>query len=150
MKAPKIRAQFKLFITPVPSRIRFPDPYGRRRWEPSLMGWLALASSPLPRYIRHALSRLARLVVMPSLQHKRLVLRPDDILFPLLDAAATHVFQNGEASRNVFVAHEGKKVTWFDPSLQHCLCSRLTCDHYHRYCQYHRRICRPSHADRRP
>ena len=45
-----------------------------------------------------------------SLQHKRLILRPDDIFLPLLDAAATHVFQNGEASRNVFVAHEGQKV----------------------------------------
>jgi hypothetical protein len=44
------------------------------------------------------------------LQHKRLVLRPDDIFLPLLDAAATHVFQSGEESRNVFVAHEGKKV----------------------------------------
>jgi hypothetical protein len=47
------------------------------------------------------------------LQHKRLVLRPDDIFFPLLDAAATHVFQNGEASRNVFVGHAGKKVPSF-------------------------------------
>jgi hypothetical protein len=42
-----------------------------------------------------------------------LVLRPDDIFFPLLDAAATHVFQNGEASRNVFVGHAGKKVQSF-------------------------------------
>jgi hypothetical protein len=28
-------------------------------------------------------------------QHKRLVLRPDDIFFPLVDAAATHVFKQG-------------------------------------------------------
>ena len=48
--------------------------------------------------------------LMAFTRHKRLVLRPDDIFFPLLDAAATHVFQNGEASRNVFVAHEGQKV----------------------------------------
>ena len=51
-----------------------------------------------------------RVVLMPLLQHRRLVLRPDDIFLPLLDAAATHVFQNGEASRNVFVGHSGKKV----------------------------------------
>ena len=38
------------------------------------------------------------------------MLRPDDIFLPLLNAAATHVFQNGEASRNVFVAHAGKMV----------------------------------------
>ncbi len=50
------------------------------------------------------------ITVMPLSQHKRLVLRPDDIFLPLLDAAATHVFQNGEASRNVFVGHAGKKV----------------------------------------
>lgn len=48
--------------------------------------------------------------LMAFTRHKRLVLRPDDIFFPLLDAAATHVFQNGEASRNVFVGHSGKKV----------------------------------------
>ncbi len=47
---------------------------------------------------------------MPLSQHKRLVLRPDDIFLPLLDAAATHVFQNGEASRKVFVRHKDKKV----------------------------------------
>ena len=50
------------------------------------------------------------IVLTRALQHKRLVLRPDDIFLPLLDAAATHVFQNGEASRNVFVAHAGKMV----------------------------------------
>jgi hypothetical protein len=44
-------------------------------------------------------------------QHKRLVLRPDDIFLPLLDAAATHVLQNGEASRNVFVGHADKMVS---------------------------------------
>ena len=49
-------------------------------------------------------------VLTRALQHKRLVLRPDDIFLPLLDAAATHVFQNGEASRNVFVSHQGQKV----------------------------------------
>ena len=32
-------------------------------------------------------------------KHKRLVLRPDDIFFPLLDAAATHVFQQGSIAR---------------------------------------------------
>ena len=52
----------------------------------------------------------ACIVFTRALQHKRLVLRPDDIFLPLLDAAATHVFQNGEASRNVFVSHEGQKV----------------------------------------
>ena len=55
----------------------------------------------------------SRLIITPLPQHKRLVLRPDDIFFPLLDAAATHVFQNGEASRNVFVGHAGKKVQSF-------------------------------------
>ena len=49
-------------------------------------------------------------VLMRALQHKRLVLRPDDIFLPLLDAAATHVFQNGDASRNVFVSHQDQKV----------------------------------------
>ena len=52
----------------------------------------------------------ACIVLTRALQHKRLVLRPDDIFLPLLDAAATHVFQNGEASRNVFVSHQGQKV----------------------------------------
>jgi hypothetical protein len=59
--------------------------------------------------VTHAGS-FVRVVLMPLLQHRRLVLRPDDIFLPLLDAAATHVFQNGEASRNVFVGHSGKKV----------------------------------------
>ena len=52
----------------------------------------------------------SRVILAPLLQHKRLLLRPDDIFLPLLDAAATHVFQNGEASRNVFVGHAGQKV----------------------------------------
>ena len=45
--------------------------------------------------------------------HKRLVLRPDDIFFPLVDAIATHVFQQGEAMRSVFVnsSPEGEKKT---------------------------------------
>jgi hypothetical protein len=49
-------------------------------------------------------------VITRALQHKRLVLRPDDIFLPLLDAAATHVFQKGDASRNVFVSHQDQKV----------------------------------------
>jgi hypothetical protein len=49
-------------------------------------------------------------VFIPLSQHKRLVLRPDDIFIPLLDAPAMYVFQNGEASRKVFVRHEAKKV----------------------------------------
>ena len=52
-------------------------------------------------------------LLIPLSQHKRLVLRPDDIFLPLLDAAATHVFQNGEASRIVFVGHAGQKVCFF-------------------------------------
>jgi hypothetical protein len=67
--------------------------------------------------------------VMPLSQHKRLLLRPDDIFLPLLDAAATHVFQNGEQSRNVFVGHAGKKV-WRDYSLQHFFHSHLKHHHY--------------------
>ena len=68
--------------------------------------------------------------------HKRLVLRPDDIFFPLLDAAATHVLLQGSTSRasafmclsrasafmclsfhfagedarSIFVSHTGKKA----------------------------------------
>ena len=67
---------------------------------------------------------------MPLSQHKRLVLRPDDIFLPLLDAAATHVFQNGEASRKVFVTHKDKKVRrdmW--PYESH-----LDIKHHHNHC----------------
>ena len=73
----------------------------------------------------------ACIVLTRALQHKRLVLRPDDIFLPLLDAAATHVFQNGEASRNVFVSHQGQKVCrgitpdflWSILECRHCLSS---------------------------
>ena len=37
-------------------------------------------------------------------QHKRLVLRPDDIFFPLVDAAATHVLNQGIVACATFVS----------------------------------------------
>jgi hypothetical protein len=75
------------------------------------MGSSAPAFFPSPRCAPAKNPRdFARTLFTSALQHKRLVLRPDDIFLPLLDAAATHVFQNGEASRSVFVSHQGQKV----------------------------------------